>query len=134
MNKYLKNNYTLFGREVEKQDKLTDVMRSIVKKPVLQYLLFAVVMVIVGYLAAERILPYSWQSSIATTLAYGIAAIGFCLLMGYSGLASLGTGGFIGIGTYAWRCQNSFHSCTKEKHSGPFTIPPRRESYCHHGA
>lgn len=101
MNKYLKNNYTLFGREVEKQDKLTDVMRSIVKKPVLQYLLFAVVMVIVGYLAAERILPYSWQSSIATTLAYGIAAIGFCLLMGYSGLASLGTGGFIGIGTYA---------------------------------
>ena len=101
MNKYLKNNYTLFGREVEKQDKLTDVMRSIVKRPVLQYLLFAVVMVIVGYLAAERILPYSWQSSIATTLAYGIAAIGFCLLMGYSGLASLGTGGFIGIGTYA---------------------------------
>lgn len=101
MNKYLKNNYTLFGREVEKQDKLTDIMRGIVKRPVLQYLLFAVVMVIVGYLAAERILPYSWQSSIATTLAYGIAAIGFCLLMGYSGLASLGTGGFIGIGTYA---------------------------------
>ncbi len=101
MNKYLINNYTLFGREVKKQDKLTDVMRSIIKRPVLQYLFFSLIMVLVGFLAAERILPYSWQSAIATTLAYGIAAIGFCLLMGYSGLASLGTGGFIGIGTYA---------------------------------
>ncbi len=101
MNKYMKKNYTLFDRETQKQDKLTNVMRSIIKKPVLQYLVFAVVMCIVGYLTAERILPYSWQSAIATTLAYAIASIGFCLLMGYSGLASLGTGGFIGIGTYA---------------------------------
>ena len=101
MRKYLKDNYTLFGRTLQKQDKLTDVMRNVMKKPVLQYLVFGIVMFIVGYLAAERILPYSWQSAIATTLAYAIASIGFCLLMGYSGLASLGTGGFIGIGTYA---------------------------------
>ncbi|MFR7895151.1 MAG: ABC transporter permease subunit [Dysosmobacter sp.] len=31
---------------------------------------------------------------------YAIMAIGFCLLMGYSGLASLGTAGFVGIGAY----------------------------------
>ena len=40
-------------------------------------------------------------SALASTFSYAIAAVGFCLLMGYSGLASLGTGGFIGIGTYA---------------------------------
>lgn len=101
MNKYIENNYALLGKEIKKQDSLTRVMRNIMKKPILQYLVFGIVMFIVGYLAAERILPYSWQSAIATTLAFAIASIGFCLLMGYSGLASLGTGGFIGIGTYA---------------------------------
>ena len=100
-NKYMMKNYTLFGQEAKKEDKLTNVLRKIIKTPVLQYLLFTILMCIVGYLAAQRILPYSWQSSLATTFAYGIASIGFCLLMGYSGLASLGTGGFIGIGTYA---------------------------------
>ena len=101
MNKYMTKNYTLFGKEPEKQDRLTKSLRKIIKAPVLQYLVFAILMSIVGYLCTEKILPYSWQSSLATTFASAIAAIGFCLLMGYSGLASLGTGGFIGIGTYA---------------------------------
>ncbi len=100
MNKYLKN-YTLLGREIKKEDKLTDKLRHIMKTPALQYLLFGVVMCVIGYLATNKILPYSWQSAFATTFSYAIASIGFCLLMGYSGLASLGTGGFIGIGTYA---------------------------------
>jgi len=55
----------------------------------------------VSFLAANKILPYSWMTAFGRTFAYAIAAVGFCLLMGYSGLASLGTGGFIGIGTYA---------------------------------
>ena len=94
-------NYTLLGKEIKKQDKFTSLMRAIFKNAALQYILFGVVMCIVGFLATEKILPYAWQSSFATTFAYAIASIGFCLLMGYSGLASLGTGGFIGIGTYA---------------------------------
>ena len=100
MNKYLKN-YTLLNKEVKDDNNLTRTLRGIMKTPTLQYILFGVLMCIVGFLATEKILPYSWQSAFATTFAYAIASIGFCLLMGYSGLASLGTGGFIGIGTYA---------------------------------
>ena len=39
--------------------------------------------------------------AIGNTLIYAIIAIGFCLLLGYSGLASLGTAGFIGLGAYS---------------------------------
>lgn len=101
MKKSLMKNYTLFNREIKKNDKFTEKLRNFIRVPAFQYILFGVVMCIVGFLAIEKILPYSWQSAFATTFAYAIASIGFCLLMGYSGLASLGTGGFIGIGTYA---------------------------------
>ena len=93
--------YTLFGKDTNKQDKLTARLRGVVQSPLAQILLFAVIMVVVGNLAIEKILPYSWASAFASTFSYAIAAVGFCLLMGYSGLASLGTGGFIGIGTYS---------------------------------
>ena len=93
--------YTLFGKNTVKQDKLTARLRGVVQRPLAQILLFAVIMVVVGNLAIEKILPYSWASAFASTFSYAIAAVGFCLLMGYSGLASLGTGGFIGIGTYS---------------------------------
>lgn len=101
MNRYLQKNYALFNREVKADDKFTEGIRKLVRTPSLQYLLFGVLMCVVGFLATQKILPYSWQSAFASTFAYAIASIGFCLLMGYSGLASLGTGGFIGIGTYA---------------------------------
>ena len=102
MNKHLINDYALLGKNVPATDKLTIKLRKIMKNPTYQYVLFGIIMCIVGYLATEiKVLPYSWQSAFATTFSYAIASIGFCLLMGYSGLASLGTGGFIGIGTYA---------------------------------
>lgn len=100
MDKYLLDKYA-FRKSSAKNDGLTAALRGIVKNPAAQILLFAVIMAVVGYLAMEKILPYSWTSAFATTFSYAIAAVGFCLLMGYSGLASLGTGGFIGIGTYS---------------------------------
>ena len=100
MDKYLLDKYA-FRKSSVKKDGLTAVLRDIVKNPAAQIHLFAVIMAVVGYLAMEKILPYSWTSAFATTFSYAIAAVGFCLLMGYSGLASLGTGGFIGIGTYS---------------------------------
>ena len=105
MNKYLSENYGLFGTVPQKQNRLTATMRAVFGNPVLHYVLFGAVMLVVGYLSANRIipdlLPYAVQSSLASTFAYAIAAVGFCLLMGYSGLASLGIGGFIGIGCYS---------------------------------
>lgn len=101
MNEYLKKHYALLGTETDNNDGLTRGLRKIMSNPAVQYIIFGIVMCIVGILAIEKVLPYSWQSAFATTFSYAIASIGFCLLMGYSGLASLGTGGFIGIGTYA---------------------------------
>ena len=76
-------------------------VRNVFASPTMQFVLFGVIMCVVGALATAKILPYSWQSAFSTTFSYAIASVGFCLLMGYSGLASLGTGGFIGIGTYS---------------------------------
>lgn len=105
MNKYLSENYGLFGAAPSHKHRLTGAMRSILANPVLHYVLFGVLMLVIGYLSANRIipeiLPYSIQSSLASTFAYSIASVGFCLLLGYSGLASLGIGGFIGIGCYS---------------------------------
>ena len=106
MNKFLHNKYSLLDSgAVEKTDKLTDTLRAIMKNTSLQVLLFAILMSVIIMLAEAKVIPdilrYSWITPIATTLIFSIAAIGFCLLMGYSGLASLGTGGFIGIGSYS---------------------------------
>lgn len=101
MDKYLMQQYGLFGSAPKERRGLTGALRAILAKPVYHYLLFGAAMLLVGFLSAQKILPYSLQSGLATTFAFSIAAVGFCLLMGYSGLASLGTGGFIGIGCYA---------------------------------
>lgn len=99
MNKFL-SKYALFETTNNSQP-VTDKVKKVLLNPLYHFIIFGIIMCVVGFLAKEKILPYSWQSALSTTFAYSIAAIGFCLLMGYSGLASLGTGGFIGIGSYS---------------------------------
>ena len=105
MNKYLAKNYALLGINPKKDDKFTKIVKSLFFNPIGHYILFGIACCVIAYLATEKIIPdiipYSLQSSLAVTFSFSIAAIGFCLLMGYSGLASLGTGGFIGIGSYS---------------------------------
>lgn len=71
------------------------------KNPLSQIILFVVVMVVIQLLSMAKLIPASFVYAIGNTLIYAIIAIGFCLLLGYSGLASLGTAGFIGIGAYS---------------------------------
>ncbi len=101
MNKYLEKRYALLGKTVKKSNDFTLMLRKLFTNPIGHFILFLIAAWMVGELSLSKILPYSFQSAFAVTFAYAIAAVGFCLLMGYSGLASLGTGGFIGIGTYA---------------------------------
>lgn len=105
MNKYLLENYSLLGKEVKKERKVATGLKAVIKNSNLHFVIFGVILFIIASLAVNKvipdIIPYTFQTTFAITLSYGIAAIGFCLLMGYSGLASLGTGGFIGIGVYA---------------------------------
>ncbi len=70
------------------------------KNPLAQILVFVVVLVLLQVLAMNGIISAAFVYAVGNTLIYAIIAIGFCLLLGYSGLASLGTAGFIGIGAY----------------------------------
>lgn len=101
MNKFLEKRYALLGKTAERDREFTTKLRRLFANPICHFILFLFAAWIVGDMAITKILPYSFQSAFAVTFAYSIAAVGFCLLMGYSGLASLGTGGFIGIGTYS---------------------------------
>ena len=71
------------------------------KNPLSQIILFAIIMVVLQLLSMAGKIPASFMYALGNTMIYAIAAIGFSLLLGYSGLASLGTAGFIGIGSYA---------------------------------
>jgi branched-chain amino acid transport system permease protein len=86
-------------REDEKSTlrKLT-FKNKIRKQPVLSYVLFAVVLLWLNQLAASGVVKSTFVSAISSTLIYCIMAVGFCLLLGYSALASLGTAGFFCLG------------------------------------
>lgn len=70
------------------------------KNPLIQFGILGVLLLLVLVLSLPGIglIPAPTVDGIAQVLIYAISAIGFCLLLGYSGLASLGTAGFIGIG------------------------------------
>lgn len=74
---------------------------AVFKAPVTSYLIFAVVLSLFQWALKAGLLTSSFVFAVGNTIIYAIVAVGFCLLLGYSGLASLGTAGFIGIGCYA---------------------------------
>ncbi len=82
---------------MKKKNPALDVLRG----PLGQILVFVLVISIVQFLNMKGLISSSFVQAVGNTLIYAIVAIGFCLLLGYSGLATLGTGGFIGIGAYA---------------------------------
>ncbi len=69
-------------------------------KPYSSYILFGIILAILPILVELKILKYSYLTTIASILIYSIVALGLNLLLGYSGLISLGTAGFMGLGTY----------------------------------
>lgn len=70
------------------------------KSPTVQYLSFGLAMIILIVSALYIPNMSSLKDEIANFLVYSISTIGFCLLLGYSGLASLGTAGFFGVGGF----------------------------------
>jgi len=73
---------------------------KMMKNPLSQFLLLGVILLVVKFLQMAGLVSGPFLTSIGFVLVYSIAAIGFCLLLGYSGLASLGTAGFVGLGAY----------------------------------
>lgn len=74
---------------------------SILRHPLSQIVIFAAIMCLLQGLSIAGVISSSFVYALGNTMIYAIIAIGFCLLLGYSGLASLGTAGFIGLGSYA---------------------------------
>jgi len=75
-------------------------IRAAFANPIAQIALVGVVLALVQFLALGGAISSAFAYALGNTLIYAIVAIGFCLLLGYSGLASLGTAGFIGLGSY----------------------------------
>ena len=70
------------------------------KSPTIGFAILSIVLILVQALSAEGMISSAFVNAIGNTIIYCIVGLGFCLLLGYSALASLGTAGFIGIGAY----------------------------------
>ncbi|NCB74409.1 MAG: branched-chain amino acid ABC transporter permease [Clostridia bacterium] len=75
-------------------------LTKISKSPYLRFVLFGLILSMLPALTSGGILKTSWIGIIGGTIIYSIAALGLNLLLGYSGLISLGTAGFMGLGAY----------------------------------
>ena len=89
------------ARERANAEQAMSFLEKLRKQPVYSYGVFAVVLVLAQLLSKIGIISSSFVTAIGTTIIFCIVALGFCLLLGYSALASLGTAGFIGIGAYS---------------------------------
>lgn len=82
----------------KKENKLAQWYKK--NKPFSSYIFFGIILAILPILVELKVLKYSYLTTIASILIYSIVALGLNLLLGYSGLISLGTAGFMGLGTY----------------------------------
>lgn len=67
-------------------------------RPVLQFALLTAALLVIGVLPHLGIMRFSTMSIFAYTAIYTVVALGMNILLGFSGLISLGTAGFIGAG------------------------------------
>ena len=100
-NHYLSS--TLFA-EAQKENQALQIAKLLARfgqHPVTSFAIFSVILIAVQYLSQMGYLSPSLVTAIGSTLVFVIVGLGFCLLLGYSALASLGTAGAIGIGAYS---------------------------------
>lgn len=74
-------------------------IKPFMKKPHFGFLIVGLLLVVLRLLV--NVLPPDIYGAIVTTAYYYLAGLGFALLLGYGGLASLGTGAFVGIGAFS---------------------------------
>ena len=100
-NRYLSS--TLFAEDQQRKSAVNAIafLDKLRRHPVTAYAIFALILILAQFMASEGYISTSFVSAIGSTIIFVIVGLGFCLLLGYSALASLGTAGFIGIGAYA---------------------------------
>lgn len=70
------------------------------KHPAIGFILFGLLLALIPTLAEMGIMKNGYVTTIGGTLIYAIAALGLNILLGWSGLISLGTAGFMGLAAY----------------------------------
>lgn len=75
-------------------------MKKIIKSSYAHYALLGLLLASIPFVAEIGILPKNFTIVFAGVIVYGIAALGLNVLLGYSGLISLGTAGFMGLAAY----------------------------------
>jgi branched-chain amino acid transport system permease protein len=73
-------------------------LKPFLKNPKFAFLAFGFILIILRFLSG--VIPPDLFGAIVTTSYFYLAGLGFALLLGYGGLASLGTGAFVGIGAF----------------------------------
>ncbi len=101
LNKYLFNPLNKEEADRRSAEKALAVLSYIRRQPVFSFAIFALVLVLIQVLSKAGYISSPFVTAIGSTLLFCIVGLGFCLLLGYSALASLGTAGFIGIGAYS---------------------------------
>jgi branched-chain amino acid transport system permease protein len=84
----------------KKQNKPLQYLKNLSKHPLFGIFIAAFFMVLIQLLGRADIIRPSIVDSLANIWIFMIVGLGFTLLLGYAGLASLGTAGFIGMGSY----------------------------------
>lgn len=108
-------NYNLSKMLINERRKEESALRTInflnklKNRPVMSFAVFSLILVAVQLMAKNDLITNSFATAIGSTIIFAIVGLGFCLLLGYSALASLGTAGFIGIGSYcAYYCMTEW--------------------------
>jgi branched-chain amino acid transport system permease protein len=73
---------------------------AILKNVHVQFLIFGGILALLPMVAESGAMKTSTLETLGFVLIYAIVSIGMNLLLGYSGLVSLGTAGFMGLGAY----------------------------------
>jgi branched-chain amino acid transport system permease protein len=87
---------------LELRSERIDKWKRFVSHPLFGFIILILVLLCVQllFMYTEGIISLTVSKAIAQTLIYAIVGMGFSILLGYAGLASLGTAGFIGLGSY----------------------------------
>lgn len=85
--------HTLSGQQ-------SGLLTRVYKNTYIRFLFFGLVLCLLPVLTNAGLLKSSYITNIGGVFIYAIAALGLNLLLGYSGLISLGTAGFMGLGSY----------------------------------
>ena len=82
------------------KQQLREKFKQLTHHPYFGFLVVGMMLLVLFVLYTNGSIPLTTMRALGKTTIYVVIALGFSILLGYAGLASLGTAGFVGVGTY----------------------------------